>query len=124
MTTSPDTKPKATGITRIIRAFGYSRDGLVSTFRKEAAFRQECVAAAILIPLAFFIAPDKAMMAMMIAAVLLVMVVELLNSAIEAAIDRFGPEHHPLAKHAKDAGSAAVLVALILAALVWLIALT
>ncbi|HCS22197.1 MAG TPA: diacylglycerol kinase [Alphaproteobacteria bacterium] len=115
---------KATGLTRIIRAFGYSRDGLKAAFSNEAAFRQECAAAAVMIPLAFFIAPDRVMLALMVASVLLVMIVELLNSAVEAAIDRFGPERHPLAKYAKDAGSAAVLVALILAGLVWLIALT
>jgi diacylglycerol kinase (ATP) len=115
---------KATGFKRLVRAFGYSRDGLAATFRKEAAFRQECIAAAALVPLAFFIAPDRVMLVLMIASILLVLIVELLNSAIEAAIDRFGPERHALAKHAKDAGSAAVLLALILAALVWLVALT
>ncbi|MFN7114401.1 MAG: diacylglycerol kinase [Alphaproteobacteria bacterium] len=115
---------KATGIKRLLNALGYSRDGLMATFRKEAAFRQECLAAAVLIPLAFFIAPDRVMLVLMIGSVLLVMIVELLNSAIEAAIDRFGPERHALAKHAKDAGSAAVLLALILAALTWLAALT
>lgn len=115
---------KATGIKRLINALGYSRDGLVATLRKEAAFRQECLAAAVLIPLAFFAAPDRVMMVLMIASVLLVLIVELINSAIEAAIDRFDPERHVLAKHAKDAGSAAVLLALILAALTWLAALT
>jgi diacylglycerol kinase (ATP) len=115
---------KATGIKRLINALGYSRDGLAATFRSEAAFRQECLAAAVLIPLAFFIAPDRVMLVLMIASILLVLIVELLNSAIEAAIDRFGPERHALAKQAKDAGSAAVLLALILAALVWLAALT
>jgi len=123
-TPPPSFPQKPTGITRIVRAFFYSRDGLKSTFIREAAFRQECIAAAVLIPLAFFIAPDRVMLALMVASVLLVLITELLNSAVEAAIDRFGPERHPLAKQAKDAGSAAVLVALILAGLVWLIALT
>lgn len=128
MTTTPppqDTPAaKATGLRRIINACGYSRDGLVTTFRKEAAFRQESIAALALLPLAFALAPDRVFLALMIASILLVLIVELLNSAIEAAIDRFGPERHPLAKHAKDAGSAAVLLALILAAVVWLAALT
>lgn len=127
MTTAPSpppTPPKAAGFARLLRAFGYSCDGLRTTFAKEAAFRQECIAAAVLVPLAIVIAPDRAMMALMIASVFLVLIVELLNSALEAAIDRFGPERHPLAKHAKDAGSAAVLLALILTALVWLLALT
>lgn len=116
--------PKARGIRRILNAFAYSRDGLLATFRNEAAFRQESIAAAVMIPLAFFIAPDRIFLALMIASILLVLIVELINSAIEAAIDRFGPERHALAKHAKDAGSAAVLIALILAGMVWLIALT
>ena len=116
--------PKASGLRRVLNAFVYSRDGLLSTFRKEAAFRQEAIAAVVMIPLAFFVAPDRVFFALMIASVLLVLIVELINSAIEAAIDRFGPERHALAKHAKDAGSAAVLLSLILAATVWLAALT
>lgn len=119
-----ETPVKATGIKRIINAFGYSRDGLAATFRNETAFRQECIAAAVLIPLAFFLAPDRAMLVLMVASIFLVLIVELINSAIEAAIDRFGPERHALAKRAKDAGSAAVLLALILAAITWLAALT
>lgn len=116
--------PKANGIRRILNAFAYSRDGLVATFRTEAAFRQETIAAAVMIPLAFFLAPDRVFLALMIASVLLVLIVELINSAIEATVDRFGAERHALAKHAKDAGSAAVLISLILAGMVWLIALT
>ena len=116
--------PKANGMRRILNAFAYSRDGLLATFRSEAAFRQEAIAAAVMIPLAFFIAPDRVFLALMIASVLLVLIVELINSAIEATVDRFGAERHPLAKHAKDAGSAAVLISLILAATVWLAALT
>lgn len=117
-------KPKATGIARLIKAFGYSCDGLKSTFQREAAFRQEVVAAVFLIPLVFFLTPVNLERAAMIGSVLLVMIVELLNSAIEAVVDRAGTELHPLAKHAKDAGSAAVLMALILAGVVWLLALT
>ena len=117
-------KPKATGITRLVKAFGYSCDGLKSTFGREAAFRQEVIAAVILIPLAFFLTTINIERAAMIGSILLVMIVELLNSAIEAVVDRAGTEQHPLAKHAKDAGSAAVLVALILAGVVWLLVLT
>lgn len=113
------TPQKNTGIARIVKACGYTRDGLVSTFRREAAFRQELVLAVVLLPLAFWLAPNRAALAVMAGSVLAVLVVELLNSAIESVVDRFGPEHTPLCKHAKDAGSAAVFVALVALALVW-----
>jgi diacylglycerol kinase (ATP) len=116
-------KPKAAGLKRIVNAFFHSRDGLKATFKSEAAFRQEIALAAVGIPLAFFLTDHNLARAAMTGSLLLVLVVELLNSAIEATVNRFGPEHHPLAKHAKDAGSAAVLVALILAGLVWLLCL-
>jgi len=121
-------KPKAAGIKRagikrIINAFFYSVDGLKATFKSEAAFRQEIILAAVGMPLAFFLTDVNLARAAMIGSLLLVLVVELLNSAVEAAVNRFGPEYHPLAKQAKDAGSAAVLVALILASIVWLLCL-
>jgi diacylglycerol kinase (ATP) len=116
-------KPKAVGVKRIINAFFYSVDGLKATFKSETAFRQEVILAAIGIPLAFFLTTDRLEQAAMVGSLLLVLIVELLNSAIEAVVDRFGPEHHPLAKHAKDAGSAAVLLALILTGIVWLLCL-
>ncbi|MDE1152285.1 MAG: diacylglycerol kinase [Micavibrio sp.] len=116
-------KPGNTGITRIIKAAGYTRDGLIATFKTEAAFRQELGLAIVLVPLALFIAPSHLAAAGMIASVLLVLMVELLNSGIEAVVDRFGGELHPLSKHAKDAGSAAVFVALLNVAVVWLLCL-
>ena len=116
-------KPKAVGVKRLINAFFYSVDGLKATFKSETAFRQEVILAAIGIPLAFFLTTDRLEQAAMVGSLLLVLIVELLNSAIEAVVDRFGPEHHPLAKHAKDAGSAAVLLALILTGIVWLLCL-
>lgn len=116
-------KPQAVGVKRIINAFFYSVDGLKATFKSETAFRQEVILAAVGIPLAFFLTTDRLEQAAMVGSLLLVLIVELLNSAIEAVVDRFGPEHHPLAKHAKDAGSAAVLLALILTGIVWLLCL-
>jgi diacylglycerol kinase (ATP) len=116
-------KPKAVGVKRIINAFFYSVDGLKATFKSETAFRQEVILAVVGIPLAFFLTSDRLEQAAMVGSLLLVLIVELLNSAIEAVVDRFGPEHHPLAKHAKDAGSAAVLLALILTGIVWLLCL-
>lgn len=115
---------KNTGIKRIVKAFGYSMEGLAASFREEAAFRQECLLAAVLLPLAAVFAPDRTSMALMMASVLLVLVAELLNSGIEAAVDRHGSEIHPLAKKAKDAGSAAVFVALANVVITWLICLT
>ncbi|MBL1378053.1 diacylglycerol kinase [Zobellella iuensis] len=113
-------KPADTGFIRLIRALGYSRQGLASAWRFEAAFRQECALALILVPVALFWHPGLVPTLLLIASLLLVMIVELLNSAIEAVVDRIGPEHHELAGRAKDIGSAAVLLALVLAALVWL----
>ncbi len=112
------------GITRIIKAFFYSKDGLVDTFKTEPAFRQEVVLAVIMIPLAILIGPTKTTQALMVGSVFLVLVVELVNSAIEAVVNRHGTEIHPLAKKAKDAGSAAVLLALVNAGVIWAICLT
>ncbi len=116
-------KPGNTGITRIIKAMGYTQAGLIATFKSEAAFRQELALAVILIPLALFIAPSHLAAAGMIASVLLVLIIELLNSCIEAVVDRFGGEIHPLSKHAKDGGSAAVFIALLNVGVVWLLCL-
>ena len=116
-------KPKATGIKRVINAFFYSVDGLRATFKSEAAFRQELALCTIGIPLAFVLTPHNLERAAMIGSLLLVLIVELLNSAIEAVVNKASPEQHPLAKHAKDAGSAAVLIALILTGIVWLLCL-
>jgi len=108
-----------TGIKRIILAAGYSLSGFKAAFQQEAAFRQELLLAAILIPLACWLNVESQQRLMMIAALLLVLIVELLNSAIEAVVDRIGPEQHELSGRAKDMGSAAVLLSLLLTAYVW-----
>ena len=110
------------GLTRMVHAAGYSMAGLRAAWG-EKAFRTEAILAAALLPAAIWLARDWREWALLIAPVLLVLVVELLNSAIEAAIDRFGPEWHALSKKAKDMGSAAVFLALVLCLAVWLPAL-
>lgn len=104
---------------RIINAFWYSLSGLRFAWREEAAFRQEVALAIVLLPLGWWLAENGVQLALLWLSVLLVLIVELLNSAVEAAIDRIGEEIHPLSKKAKDVGSAAVLVALVACALVW-----
>ncbi len=108
-----------TGLVRLWNAFHYSRAGFAAAFRNEDAFRQEVLLAAVLIPLAFFVSSNGIGRAMLVGSVLLVLVVELLNSAIEATVDRISTERHLLAKRAKDIGSAAVLLALVNLAAVW-----
>ena len=112
-----------TGLTRVWNALHYSLAGLRAAFKHEDAFRQEVFLAAVLIPLALLLPASGIGHALMIAAVLLVMIVELLNSAIEATVDRVSIENHPLAKRAKDIGSAAVFVALLNVLIVWLLVL-
>lgn len=112
-----------TGLQRIWNAFGYSLDGLSEAWRHENAFRQEVWLALVLIPAAFFMPVGGTGKALMVGSVLLVLVVELLNSAIEAVVDRISLEHHHLAKRAKDAGSAAVMLSLVNVAAVWALAL-
>ena len=113
---------KRTGLSRVLHAFTYSIDGL-KTGWGEPAFRQEVILAVPLLPLAFVIGANWMETAMLIAVVVFVMVTELLNTAVEAAIDRIGPEWHDLSKRAKDLGSAAVLLSLMLCGGVWLAAL-
>ncbi len=113
-----------TGITRLTNALAYSLHGFSSAFRHEEAFRQETLLAAIMIPLAFILDVSGLARAVMIASVLLVLIVELLNSAIEAAVDRISLENHRLSKRAKDIGSAAVLLSLVNVAVVWALSLT
>lgn len=108
-----------TGLTRLINAFRYSLDGFAAAYRHEDAFRQETLLAAVLIPLALFLPATAIGKALMIGSVLLVMIVELLNSAVEAVVDRVSLERHHLAKRAKDIGSAAVLLSLINVAATW-----
>jgi len=109
----------ATGLHRIWKALHYSRDGVCHALRNEEAFRLECLLALVLIPLALFSWANGLGKAVMIGSVLLVMIVELLNSAVEATVDRISMERHELAKYAKDAGSAAVLFSFINLVLVW-----
>jgi Diacylglycerol kinase len=108
-----------TGLRRIWNASHYSMDGLRSACRDEAAFRQEVLLAAIMIGSSFFMPVNGIEQAVMIACVVIVLIVELINSAIEAVVDRVSLERHPLSKKAKDLGSAAVLLALLNVPLVW-----
>ncbi|WP_444929488.1 diacylglycerol kinase [Microbulbifer sp. SSSA002] len=112
-------KPGKKGLARLLAAASYSSQGLAAAWRNEAAFRQEVIAACLLVPLALWAGETPTERALLIAAVLFVLPLELINSAIEATVDRIGPEKHPLAKIAKDTGSAAVAVALFAAFLVW-----
>ena len=107
------------GLRRLINALGYSRDGLASAWKHEAAFREEVLLAAIAIPLGLWLGDGGIEKALLIGTILLILVVELLNSAVEAVVDRVSDEHHELSKRAKDIGSAAVLLTLLLAAAVW-----
>ena len=108
-----------TGIRRVWNAFFYSIEGLRAAYRHEDAFRQEVLLAVLLIPAALFLPVGGTGKALMIGAVLLVLIVELLNSAVEAAVDRISLENHALAKRAKDIGSAAVMLSLFNVVLVW-----
>mgnify|MGYP001172643600 FL=1 len=108
-----------TGLRRLINAFGYSMAGFRAAYKNEDAFRQEVWMAVILLPLAVYLGNTALQTALMIACVLLVMIVELLNSSIEATVDRISLENHQLAKRAKDIGSAAVLLSLVNLVVVW-----
>jgi len=114
-------KPK--GLTRVLRAFGASARGLAGAFREEAAFRQEIAFAALAVPVALWLGHGGLERALLIAPVLLILIVELINSAIEATVDRIGLERHALAGLAKDIGSAAVLMSFGLLAVIWLLVL-
>lgn len=108
-----------TGVSRLVNAFGYSVEGFKAAFKHEDAFRQEVFLAIFLVPLGLYLGGTGVEKALLVAVVLLVMIVELFNSAIEAAVDHTSLERHPLAKRAKDIGSAAVFLALTIAASVW-----
>ncbi len=112
-------KPGATGLTRIINAAGYSWLGLKAAFKYEAAFRQELVLCVALVPVGLWLGDTGVERALLIGSLLLVLIVELVNSAIEAVVDRFGGEHHELSGRAKDIGSAAVFIALLNVFVVW-----
>lgn len=112
-----------TGLRRVWNAMFYSFEGLKAAYRHEDAFRQEFWLAVVLIPLALFLPAPALGKALMVASVLLVLIVELLNSAVEATVDRVSLEHHRLAKRAKDIGSAAVMISLLNVVVVWLLVL-
>lgn len=108
-----------TGLIRIIKAAGYSWKGIRAAWKNEAAFRQEGVAAIAAIAIACWLDVDPITRVLLIGSVILVMIVEILNSAIESVVDRIGPEFHELSGRAKDMGSAAVLFAILLALMTW-----
>lgn len=110
---------KNTGVKRAFKALFYSLDGIASTFRHEAAFRQEAILAGILIPISFLLRVELAHHLILIASIMLVLVVELLNSALEAVVDDISMKSRPLAKRAKDMGSAAVLISLLNCLICW-----
>ncbi|HEU4460325.1 MAG TPA: diacylglycerol kinase [Methylibium sp.] len=112
-----------TGLDRMVRAASYSLDGLQIAYRGESAFRQETWAAALLLPAAFFVGRSWVEVALLAGSVLMVLIVELLNSGIEAAIDRVSYELHDLSKRAKDLASAAVLLSLLTCGAIWSAAL-
>jgi diacylglycerol kinase (ATP) len=120
---APTDRPKPRGVDRILRAARASWLGLSGAYREEAAFRQELALAVVVIPLALWLGHTGVERALLVAPMLLVLVVELVNSAIEATVDRIGLERHVLAGLAKDIGSAAVLMSFILLAAVWLLVL-
>ena len=117
-------RDKPTGMTRVIRAFGYSFQGVRYAWREEAAFRQETLLAGVLVPLGVYLGRSGVERALLVGPVLFILVIEILNSAVEAVVDRSGTERHPLAGMAKDMGSAAVLLSFLLLGTVWLLVLS
>ena len=112
-----------TGLRRLINACGYSCSGLVAAARHEDAFRQELMLAVVMVPFGLWLGTNGVERALLVGSVLLVLIVELLNSAVEATVDRVSLDDHSLAKRAKDIGSAAVMLALVNVAVVWLLIL-
>ncbi len=112
-------KPGATGVTRVINAFGYSMKGLRAAWVNEAAFRQESLLLLLMTPLAIWLGQSGIEQALLIGSLFVVLIAELVNSAIEAIVDRVGSEFHELSGRAKDIGSAAVLIALMNVFVVW-----
>jgi diacylglycerol kinase (ATP) len=113
-----------TGMTRLTRAFGYSLQGFVHAWREEAAFRQEVCLSALIIPGGLFLGRSGVERALLVYPMLQILVIEILNSAVEAVVDRTGTERHPLAGMAKDMGSAAVMLSFALLGTVWLLILS
>lgn len=117
-------RPKPRGATRVFRAFGASWRGFRGAFREEAAFRQELVLSAVVIPTGLVLGRNGIERALLVGPMLIVLVIELVNSAVEATVDRIGLEHHELAGLAKDLGSAAVFMSLVLLAITWALVLS
>lgn len=109
------------GVPRLVQATRVSLDGLVAAYRSEEAFRQEVLLILILVPVGLWLGQDGFQKALLVGSLLLVLMVELLNSAVEAVVDRIGAERHDLSKKAKDLGSAAVLLALVNAGVIWVL---
>jgi diacylglycerol kinase (ATP) len=116
-------RPKPAGLDRVIKAFGASYRGYRGAFLGEAAFRQELAVALVVIPLGLYLGKSGIERALLIGPMILVLIVELVNSAVEATVDRIGFEHHELSGLAKDMGSAAVLSSFMLLGLTWLLVL-
>lgn len=108
-----------TGFKRVYNAFFYSMAGLASAWKNEAAFRQESILAIVLIPVAFWLGQNATQIGLLLLSIFIVLIVELLNSAVEATIDRISEEHHALSKQAKDIASAAVFISLVIFAVIW-----
>jgi len=117
-------RDKTTGFTRLLRAFGYSWQGFLHAWREESAFRQELCLAVLVIPGGLFLGRSGVERALLVCPMLQILVVEILNSAVEAAVDRGGTERNPLAGMAKDMGSAAVMLSFALLGTVWLLILS
>ena len=115
---------KPTGMTRLLRAFGYSFQGFRHAWREEAAFRQELLLSLLVVPAGLYLGRSGVERAMLVSPMMLILVVEILNSAVEAVVDRSGTERHPLAGMAKDMGSAAVMLSFAMLGTVWLLVLS
>src|ERR1039458_999667 len=115
---------KPTGMTRLLRAFGYSFQGFRHAWREEAAFRQELLLSLLFVPAGLYLGHSGVERAMLVSPMMLILVVEILNSAVEAVVDRSGTERHPLAGMAKDMGSAAVMLSFAMLGTVWLLILS
>ena len=115
---------KPTGLKRLLRAFGYSFQGFRYTWREEAAFRQEVALSLAVIPAGLYLGQTGVERALLVGPMLLILIIEILNSAVEAVVDRSGTERHPLSGMAKDMGSAAVMLSFALLGTVWLLILS
>jgi diacylglycerol kinase (ATP) len=117
-------RDKPTGLTRVVRAFGYSLQGFRHAWREEAAFRQELILAVVVVPAGLYLGRSGVERALLVWPMLQILLVEILNSAVEAVVDRSGMERHPLAGMAKDMGSAAVLLSFGMLGTVWALILS